>query len=249
MSNFLQWNPNQINQESDTQYAADSMRAGGAGDPAIFPSATANKLFYQISTFIAAAAQALTNKGYSIVDTNLANLTAQLQNLITAVDLAPYLTQSAAAATYAPIASPAFAGTPTAPTPGNGDDSSKLATTAYVQNQGYAPESWVSSTFTPLSDFALVNAGGAGVYYKLPGGLILQMGSCGVGTATLVSFPIAFPNGFYVIVPGNIGPGGGAMNPRLLGTAAVNSSSFHAWCYDATGAASSTNMGWIAIGF
>lgn len=34
---------------------------------------------------------------------------------------------------YAPIASPSFTGTPTAPTPTAGDDSQKIATTAYVQ--------------------------------------------------------------------------------------------------------------------
>jgi len=36
---------------------------------------------------------------------------------------------------FAPLASPAFTGTPTAPTPTTGDNSTKLATTAYVQNQ------------------------------------------------------------------------------------------------------------------
>ena len=39
------------------------------------------------------------------------------------------------AASFAPLASPAFSGTPTAPTPSAGDSSTKLATTAYVQNQ------------------------------------------------------------------------------------------------------------------
>ena len=35
---------------------------------------------------------------------------------------------------YAPLASPEFTGTPTAPTPSTDDDSTKLATTAYVKN-------------------------------------------------------------------------------------------------------------------
>jgi hypothetical protein len=35
---------------------------------------------------------------------------------------------------YAPLASPAFTGTPTAPTPSAADNSTKLATTAYVDN-------------------------------------------------------------------------------------------------------------------
>ena len=35
---------------------------------------------------------------------------------------------------YAPLESPAFTGTPTAPTPGVSDDSTKVATTAFVQD-------------------------------------------------------------------------------------------------------------------
>jgi hypothetical protein len=37
----------------------------------------------------------------------------------------------------APLSSPVFAGTPVAPTPSTSDNSNKLATTAYVQAQGY----------------------------------------------------------------------------------------------------------------
>ncbi len=39
----------------------------------------------------------------------------------------------------APINSPGFAGTPTAPTPSTSDNSTKIATTAYVQAQGFVP--------------------------------------------------------------------------------------------------------------
>ena len=42
------------------------------------------------------------------------------------------LSSTAAAATYAPLASPALTGTPTAPTPAAGDNSTKIATTAFV---------------------------------------------------------------------------------------------------------------------
>jgi hypothetical protein len=45
--------------------------------------------------------------------------------------------------------SPAFLGTPTAPTPATADNSTKIATTAFVKNQGYAPLS--SPTFTTLA--------------------------------------------------------------------------------------------------
>ena len=40
-------------------------------------------------------------------------------------------------ATRAPLTSPAFTGSPTAPTPAAADSSTKIATTAYVKGQGY----------------------------------------------------------------------------------------------------------------
>ena len=52
---------------------------------------------------------------------------------------------------FAPLASPALTGTPTAPTPSAGDDSTKIATTAYVQD-------------------ALAGGGGSGAYLPLSGG-------------------------------------------------------------------------------
>lgn len=52
-------------------------------------------------------------------------------------------------ASYAPKNSPALTGTPTAPTPTAGDDSTKIATTAYVQNELSA-----YSTTTDWADIA-----------------------------------------------------------------------------------------------
>lgn len=45
----------------------------------------------------------------------------------------------------APLASPALTGTPTAPTPTAADDSTKIATTAFVKDQGYVTSSGVTS--------------------------------------------------------------------------------------------------------
>ena len=55
--------------------------------------------------------------------------------------------------TYAPLNSPAFTGTPTAPTPAINDNSTEIATTAYVQNNlaNYAPIYSPTLTGTPLS--------------------------------------------------------------------------------------------------
>lgn len=47
------------------------------------------------------------------------------------------LSASAASSIYAPLDSPALTGTPTAPTPSTSDNSTRIATTAYVQAQGF----------------------------------------------------------------------------------------------------------------
>jgi hypothetical protein len=98
-TDFLQWNPNATNQESDAAYAADGQRSGGASNPSVFSSLTANKAFYQWSTMVQALAWMLVQKGYSPVDgtspltasgtpstavTNLANV---LSNIFTKADL------------------------------------------------------------------------------------------------------------------------------------------------------------------
>jgi hypothetical protein len=86
-NNIQQFNGGQVNTESDAQYTADVLRTGGALTGGLFPSPTANKMFYQWSTFLAALAQSLANKGYTISDANLASLTAVLANVITEADL------------------------------------------------------------------------------------------------------------------------------------------------------------------
>lgn len=45
----------------------------------------------------------------------------------------------------APLASPTFTGTPAAPTPSSGDNTTKIATTAFVKAQGYVTSSGVTS--------------------------------------------------------------------------------------------------------
>ena len=92
-NNFIQWNPNQNNQESDAAYASDTQRVNGAANPSIFSSATANKLFYQNSTMVTALGQMLANKGYSVSDANLANLVTSLSNIETLADFPASISQ------------------------------------------------------------------------------------------------------------------------------------------------------------
>lgn len=86
-NNFLQWNANKTNQETDTQYNADALRVGGAVLNAIFPSALANKAFYQWSTFVAAFAQMMADKSYNLSDADFNALKAVLANVLTTEDL------------------------------------------------------------------------------------------------------------------------------------------------------------------
>ena len=77
-TNFLQWNPSLINQQTDGAYASDAQRTGGA-ITGIFPSDLANKLYYQTSTLVTALATVMVNKGYEMQDVSLANLITSYQ--------------------------------------------------------------------------------------------------------------------------------------------------------------------------
>lgn len=94
-NNFLQWNPNGANQETDSAYASDAQRSGGAAVGAGFPSATANKLFYQLSTGMAALMQMMATKGYSVLDSNLNTLAGVLAAIQTTADIKGLLTSLA----------------------------------------------------------------------------------------------------------------------------------------------------------
>jgi hypothetical protein len=91
-TNFIQFDPNLTNAETDNQYSADSMRSGGAALDAILPHPLFNKFAYQVSTFTAAFAQMLVNKGFSPSDADFADLVAILMNINTSADVASLIT-------------------------------------------------------------------------------------------------------------------------------------------------------------
>lgn len=88
-TNFQQFNPGAANQETDAQYTADSQRSGGTINGQIFNDKLANKLFYQLSTWITAQANSMANKGYSPMDTDVNTLEGVLANIVTFADLKP----------------------------------------------------------------------------------------------------------------------------------------------------------------
>jgi hypothetical protein len=185
-SNILQWNPTGANQETDTAYTSDALRTGGATDPSIFPSLTANKVLYQVTTFIAALAQALAAKGLVISDASLSTLAGVLANVLTASDL------TTALALYAPISSPVFTGTPQAPTPTTGDNSASLATTAFVKGQGYINSVTAAMVLSALGFTPVQQGGGAGqgsnkIFLGWDGRLRLQVDSSDQGDLAFFS--------------------------------------------------------------
>ena len=130
---------------------------------------------------------------------------------------------------YAKLASPAFTGTPTAPTPTSSDDSTKIATTAYVKANlsSYAPIASPAFSGTPtaptptsgdnstnLATTAFVQdalSGAGGIiaeslaqngYVKFKDGLIVQWGrsnATGSVGTVGVTFPISFPSACYSV--------------------------------------------------
>jgi hypothetical protein len=262
-SNFQVFNPSQNNQETDAQYAADSLRTNGAGNSAIFPSATANKILYQQSVFTSAFSIMLAQKGYTVSDASLANLAAVLANVMTAADMPP----------YALLASPAFSGTPTAPTPGAGDNSTRIATTAFVDG-GFQP----LLGFTPVQQGGGASQGANKVYLgynpstggvnvqidnnngfgdlalrsdfgrtnqsqRFSNGGIMQWGGQSVNGSASITFPFAFPNTQVLVM---CMAANGAAYYATAGNG--NNSGFNAYVWNSAGTAGNSWVSWLALG-
>ena len=91
--------------------------------------------------------------------------------------------------------SPAFSGTPTAPTPGTSDNSTRVATTAFVQ-------SLINSLKGSIGGAIVASNLAQNGYVKFSNGLILQWGITSDGKKG-VSFPIVFKN-VYALTMGNL---------------------------------------------
>lgn len=98
--------------------------------------------------------------------------------------------------TLAPKASPALTGSPTAPTQGTSDNSTKIATTAFVRNLINQLKN--DGTLGGIVGGSLTQNG----WVKFSNGLILQWGITSDGKKG-VSFPIVFKN-VYALTMGNL---------------------------------------------
>lgn len=99
-TNIQIWNPSGNNMETDAQYTADAQRSSGASDGQVFYSSLANKLFYQVTTYLAGLFQSLANKGYSTSDGNLNGIISACSNLLTRADLGLKVVPYASSVTF-----------------------------------------------------------------------------------------------------------------------------------------------------
>ena len=90
-NNFKQFDSDKANMLTDDAYLASTYRTGGAIS-GLAPSNAHNKLFYQLSTMVAALAAMLAGKDYNAVDTDLATLTTTLEAIQTLADITADIT-------------------------------------------------------------------------------------------------------------------------------------------------------------
>jgi hypothetical protein len=153
-------------------------------------------------------------------------------------------------------------------TPGPGDNSTKVATTAYVLNalvgfatqawvlaQTFATQAWVAAQgYVTLAAVATWAAGGFATsfgtpgYIKLPnflGGFVVQWGQTTINGTGTIFFPLAFPNACLSITGNDVGNPNGchAIGFWSMSTAAVNVRSI-----DYNGNNITSLVGWIAVG-
>jgi hypothetical protein len=90
-----------------------------------------------------------------VSNTELQYLNNVSSNIQTQLDAK--LASATAASTYAPLASPALTGTPTAPTASVNTNTTQVATTEFVIGQGYLTSATATSTYATLNNASLVS--------------------------------------------------------------------------------------------
>lgn len=142
--------------------------------------------------------------------------------------------------TLAPKASPALTGSPTAPTQGTSDNSTKIATTAFVRN--LINQFKTDGTLGGIVGGSLTQNG----WVKFSNGLILQWGSVkGVANGEQYNFPISFINNILGAATNKNWRGGyGSADGNSAGIELINKTSFYAYGDDG-----SPNVNYIVIGY
>ena len=133
---------------------------------------------------------------------------------------------------YAPLASPALTGTPTAPNVAAGTRGTQLATM-----QSFASE-FVASK---------VENG----YQKMPSGLIIQWGSVNTGATPsgTITFPISFPMACAVVVPVDYGQSYSDVNNVRLNIPTTTGVQWYTQNFSGAVGTGASTWAWFAIGY
>jgi len=204
-NNFKQFDSSKANMLNDADYNANPAITNGVSSGQA-SSLLHNKLFYQLSTFIAALGNSLAGKGYVVSDNDLDALKAIFDNIWTKADTITKANFADAAGT---------AGTANSANNANklnGKVDTDFATAAQggkadaaLPATGQAADSAklggnLANLFVKTTDF--INSLDTNGYEKFPNGLVMQWGTSAQlnGHTTLdINFPIAFPNNCFNI--------------------------------------------------
>ena len=129
------------------------------------------------------------NSAAEIDQSKVANLTS---------DLSAKLSAATAASTYAPLASPALTGTPTAPTAAAATDSTQVATTAFVRAEVAALVNSAGATLDTLGEIATALGNDANLSSTLTTSIGLKAPLASptfTGTVTVAAAGVAFTDG------------------------------------------------------
>ena len=208
------------------------------GEPNENPETSPIVVYWDAAGTVPAAQPIRTLNGYPVRNSTPAQLFASEGYSVTVKNRRGTLVLYGLANRFSPVDSPAFTGTPTAPTPGSADNSTRIATTAWAKF-GFA-----------------ISLGPVG-YIKFPtwlGGLIVQWGTSVVTTdgaaQAAFPFPLTFPSNVYTTVA-NIGDNGDNKT-AVFGTTGTSVTTARFVLVDSTTgggrAAFVARINWVAFG-
>ena len=162
----------------------------------IAPTATAGTNTTQLATtaFVTSAISTVTSVSVASFNTRTGAITLQSTDVTTALGFTPV--NPTALSTYAPLASPALTGSPTAPTATLGNSSTQIATTAFVAANSITANSptIASPTLTSRSNIAAMSHG-VTTLGSVSGTQTLNLASATEWTATITgNTTFAFSN-------------------------------------------------------
>lgn len=176
------------------------------GTGALFPSPVSGTSFFKLTLIDAATGQI----------SEIVHVTAKSGDVLTIVrgqegtaarswsanDIAANMLTAGTILLLAQLESPAFTGTPTAPTAPAGTNTTQIANTAFIQaaitalSLGTASQKNVGTSTGQIPDMiAFTSSTGATGYQRFPGGLVFQWGFTNPSpnnTKNTVAFPIAY---------------------------------------------------------